>query len=336
MALLFMDSFDHYITADLDKKWSVVNGAPVVNATGGRRSSGGVEFDTASEYLQYTFPSNLTTIITGVAIKVSALSVAQDVVKFMDSTSVQVKIRVRTDGKVEAFRDTTSLGVSASSVFSAATYAHLDIKVVINNSTGSVVVNNGGAAVLNLSSQDTQNTANAYATSVRYGGDGTDTVTIDDVYLCDSTGGVNDNLLGDSRVDAVTPALAGTYSDLTPSPAVANYLNVDDASPDGDSTYNSSSSVGARDSYGFTSLPDIGASNILGVQLNIIARKDAAGARKIRALARTAGTNYFGGSVDLTTSYLDYRQLYDLNPATLAAWAATEVDTMEFGVEIAN
>lgn len=336
MALIFIDSFDHYATADLTSKYDTVNGSPAINATGGRRSSGGVEFDTASEYVEKTFGANLATVVCGVAVKCSALTATQDIVKFMDSTSVQVKIRIRTDGKLEAFRDTTSLGVSAGTVVTAATYAHLDIKVVINNSTGSVVVNSGGSTVLNLTSQDTQNTANAYTQSIRLGGDGTDTVTMDDLYVLDTTGAANTDFLGDSRVDAVAPSLAGTYSDLTPSPAGNNYANVDDATPDGDSTYNSSSSVGARDTYGFNALPDIGASTIYGVQLNIVARKDASGARKIRGMSRTGGTNYFGGSVDVTTSYIDYRTIWDRNPATAATWAQTEVDTMEFGVEIAN
>ena len=336
MSLLFMDSFDHYATADINKKWDTVSGSPAINASGGRNSGGAIEFD-AAEYVEKTIPGNPATIIVAGAFKVSSLSVSQDIIKLMDSTSVQVKIRIRTDGKIEAFRDTTSLGVSSGVVFTAGAFAHLDCKITINDASGTVLVKSGGTTHLNLTSQDTKTTANAYVTSVRVGGDGTNTVTVDDFYILDTTGSAPQNdQLGDCRISVARPTAEGTYSQFTPSAGTDNSQNVDDTTPDGDGTYNSSGNVGDRDSFGMGAMTDIGGAAIYGVQLNMVARKDASGTRKVRGFTRPVGTNYFGTSQSLTTSYLNYREIWQTNPETAAQWAEAEVNLSQFGVEVAS
>jgi len=336
MSILFMDGFDHYATADITKKWDSQSGSPAINAAGGRNSSGGIEFD-ASEYVEKTVPGNPATLIVAGAFKVSSLSVSQDIVRFMDSTSTQVKIRIRTDGKVEAFRDTTSLGSSAAAVFTAGAYAHLDIKVTINDSTGSVLVKSGGTTHLNLTSQDTKTTANAYVTSVRLGGDGTNTVSCDDFYILDTTGSAPQNdQLGDCRIDLARPNAEGNYADFSPLSGTDNSAMVDDTTPDGDTTYNSSSAVGNRDSFTFVPMTDIGGATIYGVQANVVARKDSTGTRKVRAFTRPVGTNYFGSSQTLTTGYLNFREIWQTNPETAAAWAESEANLAQFGYEVAS
>ena len=334
--ILFLDGFDHYATADIGKKWDTVSGTPAINGAGGRNSGGGLEFD-AVEYVEKLTPTNPATLMAAGAFKASSLSVAQDIFKFMDSTSVQVKIRIRTDGKLEAFRDTTSLGVSVAVVFTAGAFAHLDCKVVIHDTTGSVLVKSGGTTHLNLTSQDTKTTANAYATSIRVGGDGTNTVTVDDFYLLDTTGSAPQNdQLGDCRIDLARPISEGTYSQFTPSAGTDNSANVDDTTPDGDSTYNSNAAVGARDSFGFAAMTNVGGATIYGVQANIVARKDSTGTRKVRALARPTSNNYFGGSQSLTSAYMNYREIWPLNPETGAPWAESEANLAQFGYEVAS
>lgn len=334
--ILFMDGFDHYATADIGKKWDTVNGSPAINAAGGRNSGGGIEFD-AAEYVEKTISGTPATLIVAGAFKASSLSVSQDIVKFMDATTVQVKIRIRTDGKIEAFRDTTSLGTSAAVVFTAGAFAHLDIKVTINDTTGVVLVKSAGTTHLNLTSQDTKTSANAYVTSVRVGGDGTNTVSCDDLYILDTTGSAPQNdQLGDCRIDVARPATEGTYTDFTPLTGTDNSAMVDDTTPDADTTYNSSGSVGQRDSFGFGAMTDVGGALIYGVQANVIARKDASGTRKVRAFTRPVGTNYFGASQTLTTSYLNFREIWQTNPETVLAWAESEVNLSQFGYEVAS
>lgn len=332
----FIDGFDHYATGDITLKWSSISGSPTINVTGGRNGGGGMEFN-AVEYAEKAITGTPATIIIAGAFKVSALTVAQDIIKLMDATSIQVKIRIRTDGKIEAFRDTTSLGVSAAAVFTAGAFAHLDCKITINDSTGSVLVKSGGVTHLNLTSQDTKNTANAYVTSVRIGGDGTDTVSVDDFYILDTTGSAPQNdQLGDCRVSVSSPSAEGTYSQFTPLSGTDNSAMVDDATPDADSTYNSSGSVGVRDSYGMTPMTDIGGATIYGVQANVIARKDSTGTRKVRAFARPVSTNHFGISQALTTGYVAYREIWQTNPETTLEWAESEVNNTQFGYEVAS
>lgn len=332
----FMDSFDHYATADILKKWDVSSGSPAINVSGGRNSTGSMEFD-AAEYAEKLITGTPATIIIAGAFKASSLSVSQDIIKAMDASSVQVKLRINTDGRIEAFRDTTSLGVSAAVVFTAGAYAHLDCKITINDTTGSVLVKSGATTHLNLTSQDTKNTANAYATSVRIGGDGTNTVSVDDFYILDTTGSAPQNdQLGDCRISATRPNVEGTYSQFTPNVGSDNSANVDDTVPDGDTTYNSASAIGYKDTFGMVKMPDIGGSTIYGVQANLVTRKDSTGTRKVRAVARPVSSDFFGASQVLTTSYIDYREVWQNNPLTSAPWAEAEVNAAQFGYEVAS
>jgi len=336
MSILFMDGFDHYATADITKKWDTLSGSPSIVAAAGRNSTAGMQFD-ASEYVAKTVSGSPATLIVACAVKISALSVSQDIIRFMDATTTQVKIRVKTDGGIEAFRDTTSLGSSAAGIVTAGAFAHLDVKVTINDASGSVLVVSGGSTVLTLTSQDTKATANAYVTSVRIGGDGTNTVTVDDLYILDTTGAAPQNdQLGDCRIDMSLPDAEGTYSDFAPLSGTDNAAMVDDAAPDGDTTYNSDAAVGARDSFGMNLLADIGGATIYGVQANIVARKDASGTRKVRAFARPVSTNHYGSSQSLTTSYLNYREVWQTNPETSAEWAESETNLTQFGYEVAS
>ncbi len=335
MALLFIDGFDKYSTSEISQKWPTIAGSPTINATGGRDGTGALILDAAGEYVQRSLPSNYATLVVGARVKVSSIASNTDYLYFLDAGTNQVKIRIRTDGKVEAFRGTTSLGSSSTAPIAAGTSYYLEAKVTFHGSTGIVSIYVDGSLVLSLTGQNTISTANAYANQIRFNCDAALTVTIDDVYTLDTSGSAPQNdVLGDVRVDTVIPDVDGTYEQFALSAGTDSFALLDDAAPDGDSTEIHSSTVGDKTTLGYAAMPSVSGGTILGVQVGIVARKDSAGSRQIKAKTRTGGSDYAGSGQALSTSYLWYGEIWATNPNTAVAWSETEVNAAEFGVEI--
>lgn len=341
MALIFMDGFDHYTTAaTMAYKWdSVATSYVTANNSGRRAGSHAVSNGNgASGYMRKNFGANLATVTVGFALNVSALPTgSRAYAKLLDlAAAPQLSFLVGVSGLLIVTRgdwDGTTLATSTAAI-APGTWNYIEIKATIADSGGTVEVKLNGASVISFTG-DTKATTNASATVLQLGGAVTSAPICyyDDLYICDTSGSVNTTFLGDVRVDTLYPTGAGNSTQFTPSTG-ANWENVDDSSPDGDSTYNSGDTAGYKDTFAFGDL-SISSTTIHGLQTNICARKDDAGARTMTDVVRTASTDYTGGTThSLADSYLNYRTVRELNPNTSAAWAVSEVNGAEFGYTV--
>ena len=231
--------------------------------------------------------------------------------------------------------DGTLLGTTSGLGLIYNVWVYVEIKVTIDESGGVVIVKANGNTVLNLSSKDTQNSANAYLNRIEYCGFCPDLDTFyDDLYILDTTGAKNNDFLGDIRVDVARPEGAGTYTDFTPS-AGANYQNVDESlGPDDDTTYNDGSNVADQDTYQCTSLPSPAGTTIHGVKSQITVRKTDAGARAVKVLTRAGTTDHLSSELSLSDSYLTPAEIIEDNPDDSAAWEDADINAAEVGVEV--
>jgi hypothetical protein len=162
------------------------------------------------------------------------------------------------------------------------------------------------------------------------------TELFDDLYILNTLGSVNNTFLGDVRVDKYLPNGNGNASELVNSAAdsVNNYSYVDDATPDGDSTYVQSAVLNAKDTYlheQMTHTP----SSIFGIQISAQARKDDEGTRSLATVLRSGGANTDGDAQALTTSYVYYSHVHETDPATAVAWTKAGFNASEIGVKVA-
>lgn len=333
MALRFCDSFDHYATADIPGKYSDQSGAIITAGVGRTGSALNLSASGFNGVVQIF--DNQGTWIVGFAFKTSAIF-AGGVLNLVEwaafpATGI-VALRITTTGKWEVARDGTILGTGTTTI-PINTWMYVEWKVVIHPSAGSYDIRIDGSSVLSGSGVDTSVDGNAYARGLRIGGTTTGTQYHDDLYICDGTGTTNNNFLGDVTVKAILPDSAGNYAQFTPS-AGANYQNVDDAAPDGDSTYNGAADAGKKDSYNFGAVGLTGP--VLGVQTVLTARKDIGGSKIVKDLVRISGTDYSGSNASLTDAYKMHRQIRELNPATSANWTIAQIDAAEFGVEVVS
>ena len=190
MTLLFADSFDGYATAQLAARYNVRSGM-AITAAAGRNSTAGLTSSDHNEYVGLTV-GNKATVIVGGAWYWTSVGSLYNMVDLYDGASIQIYLQVDAGGILRVKRgDGTLLATSAQALLSGAWY-YIEIKATINNATGAVAVNVNGHEWVNVSGIDTQYTANAYVSLVKWHVYG----KIDDIYICDDAGGVNDNFLG--------------------------------------------------------------------------------------------------------------------------------------------
>mgnify|MGYP001557322185 FL=1 len=232
-------------------------------------------------------------------------------------------------GALQLYNNTTLVATSTTSPWtSVGTWRYVEAKYVL--STGAVTVHVDGAAALSgtvatvtsVASMAWQTTNNS-----TYG-----SCCVDDVYILDTTGTLNNDFLGDVRIQTLLPNNDGTYSQLTPSTGTTHNTLVNEAAPN-TTNYVSGATVGQKDSYQFQDLA-ANTANVYGVEITNYSHKDAAGPAGFSNLVRIGATDYVSSNQPLSASWVPNRDILDANPATSAAWTASDVNSAEFGVQV--
>jgi hypothetical protein len=335
MALRWTESWDDYTsTTAFDAKWGAGdhNGAPTP-ASGGRFGRGLVGW-TNNGYFGKVLDAQPTWVV-GMALKLAGSPGGDSaLIALYDSGTLQCDLRINSSRRLLLTRNGTTLG-TGTTVLPIGAWVYIEMKYTIDNSSGVASCRINGVSELNLTSQDTQTTANATADMFRFfGGVLSFTVDVDDIYACDGTGGVNDNYLGDVRIEAIYPSGNGNSSQLVGSDANStdNYLLVDETDPNGDTDYVESSNVGDKDTYAFGNLAST-SGTVYGVHIQPYARKTDAGTRKIVSVARLSGTETDSADKVLSTSYQYLTDCRDTKPGG-GSWSISDVNNSEFGVKI--
>jgi len=347
MALLAFESFDHYTTALMTTKLASVNqqnSYAFISAGNGRNSS--AAFLTDYSGLGYIKPRLFrsiasTTCGVGIAIRTKTGSLPgsdSGLLSVLDGSTDQLTLVLTSSGTLKLFRGSyvgTLLGTSAA-VIAAATYYFIELLAVIADS-GSYEVRVNGANVLSGSADTNNGGASTYKwTTVTFGGASSGAYYMDDAYVIDGAGSSPFNtFLGDNRVVAlVAQSGNGTHTDWSPSAGSDRGAMVDEATPDDDTTYNSTATVGHRNSY---NLPAVGVAGTVGaVAQSHYLKCTVAGGRTVTAIARIGGTTYEHPTPQAigTTTYSYYTWLWETDPATGVAWLVAAIDAAEFGLKV--
>jgi len=352
MALLYIDSFDHYVTADITAKWTnkgVSDVTPTISAGNGRHSSSSLRLAAAgplnnsTAWVQKVLTPADATMICGFAVSVPSAAIGSTglpLAAVRDGSTTQVCLRINNTGTLSVVRGNqggTVLGTTTA-VVPFSTFTFIEWKVLIDPSVGTVDVRINGASALSLTGQNTRSSGTSQWTAFNLGVidavfntyGTTSNTDYDDLYVLDGSGSSPLNaFLGDARVDARYPTGAGATTGWTPSTG-SNWQNVDDTAPDGDSTYNATSTVNAVDTFVTQDAPVAGAL-LYGVQLCLSQKKTDSGTCSLAPVVRHSSTNYAGTAFNPSTSYAVACTVYGTNPGTSAAWTETDFNNAEFG-----
>jgi hypothetical protein len=329
VACLCLDSCgDHYAAADLPAKWTTTAGT--ITVVSGRFAGSALRLSGSTAALTKAITAGATFIV-GFAVQLNTAGMAPTVLALTDAGTTQVDLRITASGTINVTRNGTSLGTSSTTL--SAGWNYIELKAKIDPTTGTIDVKLNETNVLSLTGQNTRNTANSSANGVKFTNNVTSsTLDLDDVYVLDSTGGVNDTFWGDTKIDAKFPSANGNYTAWTANGAASLYDCVDDGTPDGDTTYASSATLNQLMSFVMGDVP--AGATVRAVQSVISARKDDAGTRTFAPLIRNGGTDAVGNNQNLTASFVYYLQQYDKDPTDNGAWTAAKVNSLELGAKL--
>jgi len=202
---------------------------------------------------------------------------------------------------------------------------------VIHDVSGTVAVWLDGVKVIDLSGVDTKQQTEAGVDRIRFQLNGLNqftTPTVDDVYVTNVS-----TRLGESRVVVLYPNADTADADWTPSTGVDHFATVDETTVNGDTDYVVSGTVGDLDLYDVTDLgvtPD----SVQAVRVTLCARNDDAASREVRSKVKSGAASANGAPHALTASYVYYRDIFETDPNTSAAWTAGGVNALQIGPEV--
>lgn len=343
MALLFMDGFDHYTnSANMELKWPIIGRGSVIPGQTGRFGGFSVGLNDgggAGIEVGRSLPSNVSTMFVGFAFKWAGGASIYFGPVLYDGTAggPQIGFHITSSGVVTvvlgAYNNNATIG-TLSGTYNANQWYYLEIEVVFSTSaTGSVIVHAGGTQVLNVTSVQTAQTANAYANQIWLYATSL-SVWIDDLYVCDNTGAQNNTFLGERKVVTVFPSAAGRvdqWATQVGGTTSQPWTAVNETNPDGDTSYIADNTVGDIEDFALGSFGTV--TSLAGVQINVDMRKDDVSTHTIGVGVGNGTTENFDAGTTVLSTYSMVSRTLDSNPLTSAAWATSDLTGLQASIK---
>lgn len=266
----------------------------------------------------------------------SILATYPDVAFYDGTPTIQCGMKVDANGAINVYRYTsetagTLLGASANGVIQPNTWHYIEVEVTISDTVGVFKVYVDGVQQVNLTGLDNKNTANAYASNIRFSSASASgwnmSLDVDDFYLTDAA-----TKLGERRVETIYPT-SDVAQGFARSTGATNYTLVDEAQVNGDTDYVQGSSVGDTDTYGLGDLSSTPTA-VDAVQVISFAEKTDAGSRSFALQVKSGATTSDGSNYALAASYGKFERLLTQDPNGPTAWTASAVNALQGGPKV--
>ncbi len=356
MALKWVEGFETFTTATaVDVSSSLLTKYPDVTSTfttaEGRFSGFGLSVNliTASNFSTPIIGPTVSpeqTWIIGFAFKLNSavISSSSNLISILLNGTEQLKLVITTSQKISVMRGGSSLLPIGTTTISTGVWQYLELKTKINKlaGTGSYHVKLNDVTEITSTLNNTANSGSDGANSFKFFG--VQGVSFDDIYICDSTGTVNNDFLGGrTSVKLFTPTANGSESDWT-----GSFSDIDDILSDNDTSYINTSITGDIDLFKFTrNMFDL--INVDGIQINSLSRKDDVGDRGIKHVIKAdvsgSPTSVENGLTvnfspltivpfPMSDTYVNNYTISETDPDTTSAWTEVALLDAEFGIKL--
>lgn len=220
--------------------------------------------------------------------------------------------------------DATVIGTSADPALVASSYQHLEAKFD-NSGSGEVEVRVNGESVLTATGAP----GNAGTISnwlLETSLDLDFVVDIDDLYCWDNSGSTNNDFLGDRQCVAIQPNGDTATADYTVTGAASGHAAISENTPDGDTSYITfAPSPGDQGEFDVENV-STALNDIAGVQWYSTMKKTVAGDGTMQVAMGSSGAYATGADRTITTVYIYYGDIFEVDPNTGLAWSPTSLN----------
>jgi hypothetical protein len=331
---------------------SHTDGTVTVDATGGPYGGPCLSLTAVERRFTLNLPTEISgTIYFGFYIKWSPASVGalqNTLMEFRDGSDVQFSLGFLNSAGVGATRDHfrgLQLRRSNNTVVGSSSYGypsnrwlHIAGRVDISDTAafGNVYVNVDGKPAITFTSGtvDTKNTTTTRVGNISICSQTSCTCKFADFIVHNASGSIYNGVPLEEHMGLLNPSGNGNQSDFVGSDADStdNYLLVGEGGPVL-SDYVESATVDATDTYATDNLPASVATLTCLTSLTVTKKTDA-GLTEQRHVLRIGGTDYEGAALPIPIEWIGSRTVWELSPATAAAWTTSEVDGLEHGFTI--
>ena len=336
MTLLYLDGFAHAQSASR----YVGGSGPGMTLTAAPRVAGGYY---ANSNQNVEFKKAITAsadVIVGMGFRPNSTTANQGICSFWGDSNATQHITVRRNvstGFIEVTRAGTLIA-TGTTLCPANAWFYIEVRVTISDTVGVVQVRLNGSTVNDINfSGDTRNAGTSTnIDTIGFGNWANGSADfIADVYILNSLGTLNNTFLGDVAVRVLTPNGDGSSSVLVGSDgnSVSNWQQVDELPPAA-ADYNGSANAGDKDTYALSDLA-ANVTTVFGVQVDAVMAKSDAGTGSAKIVTRSGGTDFVPNTYGLQTSYVEYRELQETDPATSAAWTVAAANALQVGMQVA-
>lgn len=342
MGLILTEGFDIYDSAtDLasGEKW-VAEGTPNVHGSYARHGARGLILNANGERISRILPvadRHATTTIGVALMCIGGSAGVGGCVIFSSSADVEHGgLAIEYTGVIYA-RDATGNNTPITTLTSGVWY-YIEVQLIVGNAgVGVLKIWKDGILIYNDQTLDYQAGAVTTTEKIIINSPGT-TLQIDDIYVTNGAGSVNNSNLGDVRITTLKPNGNGSSSQGVGSDgnSVDNYLLVDEVPSIfdvSDDDYVDLVNDNDKDTYAFEDLTG-NIDTVYGVCANVYAIKSDSGPRSLALVARTSGTELDGADQVVNSDNADiFFTCFDTQADGSTAWSKTAVNAAEFGVK---
>lgn len=246
-----------------------------------------------------------------------------------------ISLRVNVDGTISVFTP-TNVALTTTLAVQYNKYHYYELKYDISGSSNCTVAGQlwiDGASMGTFSAVatgvdesdliDQAGTTNMHLWTSSFGSN-----FMDDLYIIDHNGSLNNDHLGDIALFPIVPNGDATPLQFTPSVGSTHYNLINFVPPTGDPSSLSDNHVTDSDVWQWQDIATF-VGTIPFVCVSIYARKDAEGTRTFKTT--TTGSS-LSPEFYLSDSYIYYDMIWDEDPDTTSAWTVANFNAMDFGV----
>jgi len=351
MAIVWFDGFDLYgSSADMLANYSYyASTTPTFDSVGGRYGGGSANLAatsaTGSAMLCIGVPnSDVYHQIGGWlyfdALVNSTIGGARTTAgTYLDSsTQLHCAIGVTSAGEITIYGDGgTVIATSAPGVVAQGQGSYIEVRIRRHATLGSVQVYQMGELVVEALNVDTIDTSTTVLLGFWNRGTSAEETLLhlDDFYVDSSASGFTIPV-GDKRVVGGAPNGDTAQADFTKSTGTTGYTLIDDTGGgNGDTDYIYSATVGHKSEFDITNLTQSGTYYAVAVHSRM--KKSDAGARTGRNYIKSSASIGTGATRSPTdTEYTQYKDVFELDPATSSAWTKSGIDALLIGEEVVS